>query len=276
MRARSTQTLAAKLLALVTALAPAAAHAAEAKFTDPKGDDNGPGAYTYPTNAAYKRGSFDLTDVSIKESGSDVEITLTVAAPIEDPWDSAKWPNPGNGFSVQMFQVYVDTDGKAGSGETEALPGMSATFADTDRWEKAIIVSPQANKTLASDIDQKAKRFKDKIILPKKVVAKGRTVTATISKADLGADISKVGWQVLVASNEGFAQKTDLFSRRVNEMEGDHRFGGGDDSDVDPNFIDCLAGKAKGSPDEVAAQHDMLKFDAKASKKAVLKMVHVG
>jgi len=274
MRLSPIDSLKAALVALSLVAAPSLA--AEAKFGDPKGDDNGPGTYKYPTNAAYKRGSFDLTDVSIKDVGGDVEIALTVAAPSEDPWDSAKWPNPGNGFSVQMFEVYVDTDGKAGSGEAEALPGMSATFADTDRWEKAIVISPQNNKTIAAEIDQKAKRLKDKIILPKKVTAKGRTVTALISKSDLGVEIGKAGWQVLVGSNEGYALKTDLLSRRVNELEGDHRFGGGDDGDHDPNFIDCLSGKAKGAPDEVASQHEMLKFDPKASKKAVLKMVHVG
>ena len=36
-------------------------------FSDPKGDDVGPGTYTYPTKADYKKGSFDLTDVEIKD-----------------------------------------------------------------------------------------------------------------------------------------------------------------------------------------------------------------
>src|SRR5690606_1297444 len=27
---------------------------------DPSGDDNGPGTYTYPSNAVYEKGSFDL------------------------------------------------------------------------------------------------------------------------------------------------------------------------------------------------------------------------
>ena len=265
------------LLPLVVATASSIAVAAEAHFVDPKGDDNGPGTYKYPTNAAYKRGVFDLTDVTVKDAGSDIEISLTIATPFEDPWDSAKWPNPGNGFSVQMFQVYVDADNKPGSGENETLPGMNGTFADTDRWERAIVISPQANKTIAAEIEQKAKRFKDKIVLPRKVSAKGRTVTAVVAKADLaGIDLVKAGWQVLVASNEGYPQKTDLLNRRVNEMEGEHRFGGGDDGDVDPNFIDILAGKGKGGADEVEAQHEMMKFDAKANKKAVLKMVHAG
>jgi len=244
-------------------------------FKDPKGDDFGPGTYTYPTNADYKKGSFDLVEFEVKEKGSDLELTFTVAAAVEDPWGSAKWPTPGNGFSLQMFHVYVDTDGKAGSGEANALPGMNATFADDARWEKAIIVSPQANKEIATRLDQKAKGLKDKVVLPKKVSAKGKKITALVAKADLGVDPAKAGWQVLVASNEGFDKEPNngILTRIVNEFEGDHRFGGGDDSDVDPNFVDALAGKGQGGDDEIAAQKAMLKFDAKAKKKAVLGVV---
>lgn len=252
--------------------APAAA-AGKLKLEDPKGDDNGPGAYVYPTGAEYKKGSFDLTSFEVKEKGGDIELEITIAAPFEDPWDSAKWPNPGNGFSVQMFQIYVDTDGKKGSGEKEALPGMNAEFAEDARWEKVIFVSPQANKTILAELKQKAPKLASKVILPKKVTARGKAVIATFAKKDLGAAIDKVGWQVLVASNEGYPKGNDILSRKVNEFEGEHRFGGGDDGEVDPHFLDVLAGKAKGADDEKAAQAAMLKFDTKAKKKAQLQMV---
>lgn len=245
-------------------------------FTDPKGDDFGPGSYKYPTKTEYKKGSFDLTEIEVKDKGSDLEITIGVNAAIEDPWESAKWPTPGNGFSLQTFQIYVDIDGKAGSGEQAALPGMNATFADDSRWEKVIFVSPQANKEITSRLDQKAKTLKDKVVLPTKVSAKGKKVTAIVKKADLaGLDVAKAGWQVLVSSNEGYDKEAQngILARTVNEFEGEHRFGGGDDGDSDPNFVDCLAGKGKGGDDEIAAQKDMLKFDAAKKQRPVLKMV---
>ena len=111
------QLLNAARLALTLSIAAAPALAGTVTFTDPKGDDNGPGSYVYPTDAAYKKGSFDLVDVEVKDKGAELEITLGINASFEDPWESAKWPTPGNGFSLQMFQIYVDTDGKAGSGE---------------------------------------------------------------------------------------------------------------------------------------------------------------
>ena len=174
-----------------------------------------------------------------------------------------------------MFQLYVDTDGKAGSGEKDALPGMNATFADDSRWEKVVIISPQANKEIASRVEQKAKALKAGVVLPTKVSAKGKKITAIVKKSDLAIDPAKVGFQLLASSNEGFDNQPQngILARTVNEFEGEHRFGGGDDSDVDPHFIDCLAGAGKGNDDEVKAQHQMLSYDANKKQRAVLKMV---
>ena len=53
-------------------------------------------------------------------------------------------------------------------------------------------------------------------------------------------------------SNEGFPDGKDLLTRKVNEYEGQHRFGGGTDGDCDPHVIDILAGNGTGAADEVA------------------------
>ena len=52
----------------------APAFAGNISLADPKGDDNGPGTYTYPTDPAYKKGSFDLTEVEIKDAGANLEL----------------------------------------------------------------------------------------------------------------------------------------------------------------------------------------------------------
>lgn len=260
-------------LLVFTLIVPTLAFAGKVEFKDPRGDDNGPGSYEYPTDSVYKRGSFDLLGFEVKEKGSDVEVEIEIARKFDDPWDSKSWPSPGNGFSLQMFQIYVDTDGKKGSGEKDALPGMNAEFAPESRWEKVLIVSPQANKKVLSEVKSKAPKLVKKIVLPKTVKPRGKKVVATFSKKDLGFDIEKAGWQVLVSSNEGFPKGKDILSRKVNEYNGQHRFGGGDDGDVDPHFVDCLAGKGKGKGDEEKAQHKMLKFDAKKNKRAQLLML---
>ena len=95
---------------------------------------------------------------------------------------------------------------------------------------------------------------------------------------DLGAgDPAKWGFQVVMQSNEGFPDKADLLTRKVNEFEGQHRFGGGNDGDCDPHVMDCLAGKGTGDKSELDAQHKMLAYecnpDGTSKKMATLSMI---
>ena len=79
-------------------------------------------------------------------------------------------------------------------------------------------------------------------------------------------------------SNEGFPEGKDLLTRKVNEYEGQHRFGGGTDTDCDPHVMDILAGNGAGAADEAELQHEMLKYecnpDGTRKSGAVLKMVY--
>ena len=211
---------------LAGALLAAPVLAQEVSFKDPAGDDNGPGTYTYPTDAVYTAGSFDLTGFSLKERGKKTDIEVSVNSTLEDPWKM------GTGFSVQMVFVFIDTDGKEGSGFTDGLPGLNVKFAPAGAWDKCIILSPQPQGRVRSEVEAKvAADMKKAIIIPVKVKGAGRTLSATIDTADLGeGDPSTWGYQVLMQSNEGFPDKTDLLTRKVNEYEGQHRFGGGNDN----------------------------------------------
>ena len=60
-----------------------------------------------------------------------------------------------------------------------------------------------------------------------------------------GGDPATWRYQVVVQSNEGFPEKTDLLTRKVNEFEGQHRFGGGTDFDCDPHVMDILGDPAQ-------------------------------
>ncbi|TNF26064.1 MAG: hypothetical protein EP329_21885 [Deltaproteobacteria bacterium] len=247
------------------------------EFSDPKGDDDGPGKYTYPTDAVYTPGSFDLTNVELEDAGDKVKVTVTVKAKIEDPWDSKAWD--GNGFSVQMFVIHIDTDHKAGSGHKDGLPGFNVTFADDQLWDKALVISPQGKTRVQAEVTAKAAAMKKDILIPTSVSVRGRKVVATFNKSDLGGDLSKSwGYQVLVQSNEGFPDKTDFLTRKVNEFGGQHRFGGGSDYDCDPHVMDLIAGKAQGEGSEKSEQHKMLgtfKCNADGSgTRAVLQMVY--
>ena len=259
---------AAALLAATSGLAadnaPTCAPDGGLTFPDPTGDDNGPGTYVYPTDAVYKPGSFDITKFEVVPKGDQVEFRVSVNSRIEDPWDSVAWG--GNGFSVQMAIIHIDTDHVKGSGVTGGIPGTNVRFAEEEAWDKVVLISPQGPTRVNSEIELKAPQWKDRIIVPKITRASGKTLIAVVDTKQLGgAPKASWGYQVLMQSNEGFPDKTDLLTRKVNEFEGQHRFGGGTDYDNDPHVIDILAS----GPDPVKAQHEILSKYNKAATTTV-------
>ena len=244
----------------VLALAGAAAIDAQSvSFKDPTGDDHGPGNYTYPTDTVYTPGSFDLTGLTVTEKGGKVTFDVGVNSALEDPW------RMGVGFAVQMVFVFIDTDGKEGSGNTSGLPGTNVQFAPTDAWDRVVILSPQGASRVKSEVGTKVAAMQQAVVVPGRTKGAGRTISATVDKTELGeGDPSQWGYQVVMQSNEGFPAATDLLTRKVNEFEGQHRFGGGNDGDCDPHVMDVLAGGGAGDPAEVEAQHEMLKHECNA------------
>jgi len=235
-------------------LAGAALAQSGVSFKDPVGDDNGPGNYTYPTDGVYKRGSFDMTGFDVKVSGKKVDLAVTFNTTLEDPW------RMGTGFSVQQVFVFIKTgDG----GFKDSPPGLNIAFADGSEWNKLVIISPQAPGRVKSEVEGKvAAGEKSAVVIPARVKGAGRTITATVDLDQLGTgDPSQWGYQVVIQSNEGFPEGKDLMTRKVNEYEGQHRFGGGTDSDCDPHAMDILAGNGAGTPDEAEMQHQWLKYE---------------
>jgi carbohydrate-binding DOMON domain-containing protein len=262
------------LALLATAVVATVAVAQEVSFKDPVGDDNGPGTYSYPTDAVYKPGSFDLTSFKMKKAGDKYQLDFGVGATLEDKCWSMQY-----GFCVQMLFVFVKSD--PATGHTEGLPGLNVQFAPEAGWNKVIIVSPQpANRVKDEAAAKVAKGLLGDVIVPIRVKGTGRTISAWIDAKDLPqGDIAAWGYQVIVQSNEGFPAATDLLTRKVNEYEGQHRFGGGNDGDCDPHAIDILAGDSVGDKSEIEAQHTMLAYECNADgtskKMATLTMVHM-
>jgi carbohydrate-binding DOMON domain-containing protein len=225
------------VLFTLTVFLAAAATAGDVKISDPKGDDNGPGEYVYPTDAVYAAGSFDLTKFELKDKGDNVEIAATVGAKLEDPW------RMGGGFSVQMVFVFIDN---AEGGFTTSPPGLNVAFDEGTAWDVCVILSPQPMSRVRQEADAKAGPMASSIIAPTRVKGKRSTISGTVAKADLGeGDPATWKYQVFMQSNEGFPAGGDLLTRKVNEFEGQHRFGGGTDFDCDPHVVDMLGDHAQ-------------------------------
>jgi hypothetical protein len=129
-----------------------------------------------------------------------------------------------------------------------------------------------------TEIETKAAAMTSAVLVPGRTKGSGRTISGSVDLADLGSgDPTTWGYQVVVQSNEGFPESAEVLTRRVNEYEGQHRFGGGNDGMCDPHLMDVLAGAGAGGAEEVEAQKQMLKFecnpDGTSKSMAVLTMV---
>ena len=258
---KNDKTAIAVCLASLLALGTSAAQAAV--FDDPKGDDNGPGNYTYPTDPVYTSGSFDLLKFRAEKSGDQVNFAVDVAAKLEDPWGM------GTGFAVQNVFIFIkNKDG----GHTEGIPGLNVEFAKGQEWNKVVILSPQRQPRVLGEAAQKAASLAADILVPNLTRGSGRTIRGSIPLSALGGDgnVDTWGYQVVMQSNEGFPATTDLLTRKVNEYEGQHRFGGGNDGDCDPHAMDLLDGPG-------ATQKGMLAYtcgpNGESVKKATLMMI---
>lgn len=258
---KNSKTALAIWLASMLALGSTAAEAVV--FDDPKGDDKGPGNYIYPTDSVYKPGSFDITKVAITKKGDQAEFAIDVNSSLEDPWGM------GVGFSVQMIFVFIKN---APEGHTEGLPGLNVKFAPGSEWNKVVILSPQKKARVAGEAQTKAPKLVADIVVPNTTRGNNRTIKGSVPLSELGGDGNPDAWsyQVVMQSNEGFPAAGDLLTRKVNEYEGQHRWGGGNDGDCDPHTTDVLEGPG-------ATQPEMLAYtcgnNGESVKPAVLKMI---
>lgn len=248
-------------LASVLALGTSAVQAVT--IEDPKGDDKGPGNYIYPTDSVYKPGSFDITKVKITKIDDQAEFAVDVNSSLEDPWGM------GVGFSVQMVFIFIKN---APDGHAEGLPGLNVRFAPGHEWNKVVILSPQKKARVVGEAQSKAPKLVSDIVVPNTTRGNNRTIKGSVPLSELGGDgnVDAWGYQVIMQSNEGFPAAGDLLTRKVNEYEGQHRYGGGNDGDCDPHVMDVLE-----SAD--AKQAEMLAYtcgpNGESVKSATLKMI---
>ena len=225
------------------------------KLKDPKGDDKGTGVYTYPTDPVYAPGSFDLLSCDVTDKGEEIEFKVKFNAPVSFSW--------GDAWDVQQIQIYLDMDHKKGSGRTKTLPGTQVVIDEESAWEKVVFIDPHSVAKINGEIGMKAKEMAKDIILPHKIKPIGKTIKAIVKKSDLGisgtTDLSKWGYGVMMLSATGFPGDWCVLMRRVNEYNGQHRFGGGADGAGDPNVMDMIVGDGNGSKDEKELQYNILK-----------------
>lgn len=104
-----------------------------ASMSDPAGDDDGPGSYTYPTNGVFVPGAYDLTKIEVLDAGISWTLRTTIAGEVTNPWG-------GSGISVQHIEYYI------GDGTGQRGPARAGTNMDTaSTWSRVVVADGPFN-----------------------------------------------------------------------------------------------------------------------------------
>jgi alpha-amylase/alpha-mannosidase (GH57 family) len=201
---------------------------------DPLGDDKGPGAYSYPTDAVFLPGSFDLTSFTSGVEGEDVVFTFEVGAPIRNPWGSAV------GLSVQTFDVYIDADPGAGTGSRLLIDGRNAALEAGSGWEAALTVEGWDSALYVATETGETQETKPTlgiVTLPEK----GKVIVRVPADLLPSGDPGEWGYVVALLGQEGFPSSGVRRVRDVEPSAAQYRFGGGPVGSVNHTRIIDLA-----------------------------------
>ena len=186
--------------------------------TDPTGDDTGPGTYTYPTDAVFQPGNFDITNFQVGADDENILFRFTMAGPVDNPWDGT------NGLSLQTFDIYIDQDGD-GAGGVAFLPGRNLSLAEGSAWDYAITVEGWESKIFTPGDEG-----------PTEVAGPGdfavitdpgqQKVTVRVPKSILGDTPEAWRYAAVVMSQEGFPSGGVLRVRDVGVAAEQWRIGG--------------------------------------------------
>ncbi len=164
---------------------------------DPEGDDTGPGAYSYPTDAVFKPGVFDVSSLSISKTENDLVFVVSFRGPLENPWNSPI------GLSLQTIDIYIDEDPGADSGARLLLEGRNAAAPKAYGWEKAVWIEGWNRKLFRVDENGKAREAPGE---PRVAVdAERKTLTIAVPLAALGkGDPATWAYALAVLSQDGY------------------------------------------------------------------------
>ena len=197
-------------------------------IADPKGDDHGPGQYTYPTDTVFGVGTYDLTELMVAQDDNNLIFRFTFAGKLNNSWGAP------NGMGIHTLDVYIDA--KEG-GARKLLPGRNAAVPEKDGWEFAVWAEgwtpgvygpPAAGATQpvkigdasTLNIVSDAGQSRITIRMPKKVLAE-----------QLGVEVAALqpaswGYLAVVLGQEGYPASGVWRVRDVEAASQQWRFGG--------------------------------------------------
>ncbi len=188
-------------------------------IADPEKDDYGPGSYTYPTDAVFPSGAYDILNFQVGSDAQNIVFKFTMRGPVENSWGSP------NGLSVQTYDIYIDKDGD-GKGGVNFLPGRNLALQEGFAWDYAITIEGwEPGIYIPGDAGpQRVATSSDFQIQPD---SGQRKVTIRIPRSILGDDPENWKYAAMVLSQEGYPSSGVQRVRDVNQKSEQWRLGGG-------------------------------------------------
>jgi carbohydrate-binding DOMON domain-containing protein len=162
--------------------------------TDPDGDDNGPGTFTYPTSADFHAGAFDLQRFQVIDTGTDVVLRTTLRD---------LTPTFGSALGAQLLDIMVrDTSGSASS-TAAPFPGRRWTVAADSAWTERLELQGFADPVF---VDASGNSVGTATVQASQAA---RTITAIVPKSAFGTPTSGWTFTVVLHGQDGFSPDHD-------------------------------------------------------------------
>ncbi|KAA9399559.1 carbohydrate-binding protein [Haloarcula sp. CBA1130] len=166
-----------------------------AELTDPSGDDDGPGEYTYPTADAFQSGAFDLESLTIEQTPSLHRFTFEVDN-LYNAFGSSR------NFSPQWFVLWL-RDPTADSGATSSLGDIGANVDFEAPWQYRIEISGFSKSAVDASGAALTDADGDIVSLGEAVDVDAGTVTVSLDREAVGgADASDLELVAMVQSED--------------------------------------------------------------------------
>jgi alpha-amylase/alpha-mannosidase (GH57 family) len=218
------------------------------EIADPIGDDHGPGSYTYPTDAVFTAGSYDLERFAVGIEGDQLVIDLDVVAPIQNPWGS-----PRN-LSIQTFDIYVDTDPGSDNGQRRLIDGRNASVAEGTGWEFGITIEGWEPAIYVAGAEGTVEETRPSFDVA--VFGDVGRVVARIPLSVFGpGDPATWAYGAAVLSQEGFPSSGVRRVRDVEQSAQQFRLGGAPDDANHTRIID-VAAAAEGEQEQLLSDYE--------------------
>ncbi len=189
---------------------------------DPEGDDHGPGTYTYPQDAVFNPGNFDILSFQVGEDDENIVFKFVIRGPVDNPWGSP------NGLALQTFDIYIDKD-HDGVGGKALFPGRNLALQDPYTWDFGIHAEGWTAgiyvPTEDGDISQIASSSEFQILAD----SGQRKVTIRVPKSILGDNPEDWYFAAMMLSQEGFPSAGVMRVRDVQPVSEQWRIGGAPD-----------------------------------------------